>query len=76
MAINPMKMLEAQRIWKEFTERHPKFPQFMSAVKQEGITEGTVLEVQITYPDGRKLESNLKVSREDLDALNSLQDMK
>ena len=70
MAINPMKLLELKNLWSAFTRRHPKFPQFISAVQQ---AEGTVIEVQITTPDGRTFTSNLKVQPEDIEAVKSLQ---
>lgn len=73
MAINPMKLLELKNLWSAFTRRHPKFPQFISAVQQAGISEGTVIEVQITTPDGRTFTSNLKVQPEDIEAVKSLQ---
>ena len=69
MAINPMKLLELKNLWNAFTRRHPKFPQFISAVQQAGISEGTVIEVQITIPDGRTFTSNLKVQQEDIEAV-------
>ena len=73
MAINPMKLLELKNLWNAFTRRHPKFPQFISAVQQAGISEGTVIEIQITTPDGRTFTSNLKVQQEDIEAVKSLQ---
>ena len=73
MAINPMKLLELKNLWGAFTRRHPKFPQFLSAVQQTGITEGTVIEVQITPPDGRTFTTNLKVTAEDIEAVKNLQ---
>ena len=73
MAINPMKLLELKNLWNACTRRHPKFPQFISAVQQAGISEGTVIEVQITIPDGRTFTSNLKVQQEDIEAVKSLQ---
>ncbi len=36
------------------------------------ITEGTVLEITVTPPDGQPLSMNLKVAAQDLDALNQL----
>ena len=45
----------------------------ISAVQQAGISEGTVIEVQITTPDGRTFTSNLKVQPEDIEAVKSLQ---
>lgn len=73
MAINPMKLLEIRNLWAAFTRRHPKFPQFLTAVQQAGIPEGTVIEVTITPPDGKTFTSNLKVTAEDIDAVKSLQ---
>lgn len=73
MAINPMKLLEIRNLWSAFTRRHPKFPQFLTAVQQAGIPEGTVIEVTITPPDGKTFTSNLKVTAEDIDAVKSLQ---
>ena len=73
MAINPMKLLELKNLWSTFTKRHPKFPQFLSAVQRAGILEGTIIEVQITSPDGKTFTSNMKVTSEDIDAVKSLQ---
>lgn len=73
MAINPMKLLELKNLWSAFTKRHPKFPQFLSAVQRAGILEGTIIEVQITSPDGKTFTSNMKVTSEDIDAVKSLQ---
>ena len=73
MAINPMKLLELKNLWAAFTRRHPKFPQFLSAVQQSDIPEGTVIEVQITTPEGKTFTSNLKVQAEDIEAVKSLQ---
>lgn len=73
MAINPMKLLELKNLWSAFTKRHPKFPQFLSVVQQAGIPEGTIIEVQITSPDGKTFTSNMKVTSEDIDAVKSLQ---
>ena len=73
MAINPMKLLELKNLWNAFTKRHPKFPQFLSAVQQAGIPVGTLIEVQIPSPDGKTFTSNMKVTSEDIDAVKSLQ---
>ena len=73
MAINPMKLLELKNLWSAFTNRHPKFPQFIAAVQQNGISEGTVIEVQITTPEGKTFTSNLKVTAEDIESVKSLQ---
>lgn len=46
----------------------------MTAVTQHGITEGTVIEVSITTPEGKNFTSNLKVTAEDIAAVKDLQD--
>ena len=73
MAINPMKLLELKNLWSAFTRRHHKFPQFLSAVQAAGIKEGTIIEVQITTPEGKTFTSNLKVTEEDIQAVKNLQ---
>lgn len=67
-----MKLTQA---WNTFRENHPKFPAFLSAVKQSGIREGTVVEIVITQPDGNTIRSNVKVKQSDLDLFTSLKDM-
>ena len=73
MAINQMKLLELKNLWSAFTKRHPKFPQFIAAVQQNGISECTVIEIQITTPEGKTFTSNQKVTAEDIEAVKSLQ---
>lgn len=62
--------------WDKFTRNHPKFPAFLNAVQTKGVPEDTVLGLTVTYPDGQKLETNLKVTREDLDLIEELRKIK
>lgn len=64
-----MKMKSA---WDKFTRSHPRFPQFLYAVKQKGVPEGTILGVTVEYPNGEKIATNIKVTAEDLDLFDSL----
>ena len=73
MAINPMKLLELKNLWSAFTRRHPKFPQFISAVQQAGISEGTVIEFRSPYQMAELSLPTLKVQQEDIEAVKSLQ---
>ena len=52
-------------LWNRFKNNHPKFPAFMKAVMQNGITEGTVFEVNVTTADGKTISSNIKISAGD-----------
>ena len=72
MAINPMQLLKMKGLWDQFTQRHPKFPAFLKAMSQGAITEGSVLEITVTTADGRKISSNLKVTREDMELVEEV----
>lgn len=73
---NPMNIMKAMQAWGTFQRNHPKFPAFLEAMQAQGIKEGTIIEMSVTDPDGRRIETNLKVKQEDLDLFNSLKDMK
>lgn len=64
-------LFQLKTAWSGFQRRHPKFVPFCRAAKTR-ITEGTVLEITVTPPDGQPLSMNLKVAAQDLDALNQL----
>lgn len=68
--------MQFKGMWDEFTSRHPKFPLFLNAVSQHGITEGTVIEVQIKRPDGKEFSSNLKISQEDMALFQKMKNMR
>ena len=70
--INPAKLLTFRKNWCEFEERHPKFVKFIMAVMNSGIGEDSVIDIKITLPDGKEIESNLKVTPEDVEFLKSI----
>lgn len=70
--INPKRLMEFKRLRDAFAQRHPKFTMFLDAASKEGVQEGSVIEIQITSPEGKTLCSNLRVSQEDLELLNTL----
>lgn len=75
MSVHFSMMMKLKSMWDAFCGRHPKFPQFLRAVTQQGISEGTVLEITVLTPDGKSFTSNLKVTQEDLDAVKSLREL-
>lgn len=74
--MNPMLLLQLKTLWSEFTARHPKFPPFLKAVSQNGLREGTVLEIQVTLPDGKNYASNLKITEEDVEMYRKIQELR
>ena len=75
MPLNPMKLLQIKNAWDRFTAGHPKFPLFLKAIQKQGITEGTILELKVTAPDGRELYSNLELTPEDMELFRELQEL-
>jgi len=69
---NPFKVLQFRKDWGAFEERHPKFTAFLGAMFKYGLSEGCVIDIKITLPDGKELESNLRVTEEDMEMLNNL----
>lgn len=75
MAMNPLKLMQLKSLWDKFTTNHPKFPKFLEAVGQNSIREGSVLEITVTTPEGDKISSNLKVTAEDMQLVESLKEI-
>ena len=63
-------MLQMQNAWKAFTENHPKFPAFLKAAQHE-IREGTVIAFTVTTPEGKTIESNLRLSASDIQLIET-----
>lgn len=72
MALGLGDIMKVKGAWDKFTRNHPRFPQFLNAVKVKGVPEGTVIGITLDYPNGERLETNLKVTAEDLDLVETL----
>lgn len=68
-------LLKLRSAWSTFTANHPRFPGFISAVKNKGIAEGMMIEIAVTYPDGTSMKSGIKVKQSDLELLGTLADI-
>ena len=58
-----------------FRANHPKFPLFLNAVSQNALMEGTVIEINVTTPEGRNYCTNVTLQADDMEFLNSLKSM-
>ena len=68
MAINPLQLLKMKGMWEQFLQRHPKCLSFLKAIGQEGVVnEGSVIEINVVNPDGKKLSYNLKITADDME---------
>lgn len=69
---NPAAIMQMMNLWNKFKQNHPKFPKFMTAVYQNGIKEGSIIEINVTTADGQSLNSNLKISADDMELIDQL----
>ncbi len=74
--MNPASMMKLLQAKNKFTENHPKFVAFVSAVYARGICEGTVMEVTVTRPGEKPMTANIKVSQSDLELFQELKNLK
>ena len=74
--MNIGSIFKIRSAWNKFTNTHPKFPQFISAVQRKGIKENTIIEIKITDPDGTELCSNIRVTASDLELFDELKDIR
>ncbi len=64
--MNPMKLLQLKSAWDRVKANHPKFPKYLSAVRQKAIREGTVIEFKVTTSEGEELSANLRLKEDDI----------
>ena len=69
-------MLKLGGLWAKFSKNHPKFPQFVKAVQKNGFSADTVIDLTITYPDGNKIDTNIKITEGDLKLFEELKKLK
>lgn len=73
--MNPMDFLQLKSDINSFKSSHPKFFPFLKAVSSGVISEDTVIEIQVTTPEGKNYSTNLKVTKEDLELIGKLRNM-
>lgn len=70
--INPAVILKIKSAKDKFTANHPKFIAFLKAVQQQGVKEGTVMDIAFTDADGKRLQSNIRLNAEDIEMLRDI----
>lgn len=69
--VNPMKLMQIKNMVAKFKENHPRIPGFFNAVA-DGLEEGTVIEMTVTSPQGKKLCANIRVNADDMELLREI----
>lgn len=73
--MNPAKLLTIKKDWDGFSARHPRFVQFIMVLMRSGIGPGAVIDVTVTLPDGNNMQSNIKLTQEDVEFFGKIKDM-
>ena len=64
-------LFQLKNSWAAFTRNHPKFPKFLQTAGA-AITPDTLIEIKVTTPTGKKIETNLKVRQSDIELVKNL----
>lgn len=72
---NPAAFFQLMSLWGRFQKNHPKFPKFLAAVVQNGIREGSIIEIKVTTAEGENYDSNLKITADDMDMIEQIRNM-
>ena len=73
--MNPMQLLGMKKDVEKFKDNHPRFIQFVQAMAQDGLREGTIVECKVITPEGREVQTNLKITADDLELIQKLKGM-
>ena len=74
MNMNPMILMQMQQRMQTFQQDLPKFLPFLNAVKDNALQEGTVFAMKVTTPEGKTLESNIKLTANDIETIRMMTD--
>ena len=73
MNFNQIAMIQKLKgCMEQFRLNHPKFPLFLNAISQDALMEGSVVEINVTTPEGKNYCSNLKLKQDDLEFIECL----
>ena len=73
--MNPAMLFTLKKKFEDFQSRHPKFAMFGQDLMRSGVGEGSVIDITVTLPDGRTLQSNMRVTAEDVELIKDLGSM-
>ncbi|MCR4893580.1 MAG: hypothetical protein K5911_02465 [Eubacteriales bacterium] len=75
MAFNPMNLLKIKKQWEQFNAAHPRFMPYIKALRNGYLDEGSVLEMNVTAPDGRSLKCNIRLTAEDMELMRQISEL-
>lgn len=73
--MNPSVIMQLLNAKKQFEQSHPKFAAFIKDLSKQDIAPGSIIDVQITKPDGTTVTANMRVQESDLKLLQELKSL-
>lgn len=71
---NPMKLMQIKEMAERAMQNHRKLQPFFGAV-QRSLSEGSIIEIKVTAPDGKELCANIRVTAEDMELLREVESL-
>lgn len=75
MAFNPMALMKIRKMWGRFNAAHPRLLPYVRALGNGYLEQGSVVEVNVTAPDGRNLRCNLRITEEDMELMKEISEL-
>lgn len=72
MPINPLQILKLKDKLNGFRSRHKGFVSFIKAARRDGVPEGSIVDVKLSFPDGNTMTTNFRVTEEDLELMRMI----
>ena len=71
--MKPMNLLRANEYIEKFEKNHTRVFPFLKDAGGK-ITEGTVIEVRVIFPEGNEICSNIRVTESDMEMVRELRE--
>ena len=72
MAINPLALMKMKDRLHLFRQKHPKVGPFFSMLREKAVSEGSVVELKVTTPDGEEYVTNIRLTANDVETIHML----
>lgn len=75
--MNPGSIFKIKGILDKFNQNHPKVVSYFTSVfGQNGVPEGSVIELTVTKPGEEPVTTNMKVTADDVELVQTLKELK
>ena len=72
MAINPLALMKMKERMHIFQQEHSKVGPFFSMLREKAVSEGSVVELKVTTPEGEEYVTNIRLTANDVETIHIL----